>query len=156
MRVLMRSSLGNRWAIGRPDRGRKDIPRSESQLRRSRMFIDTCNQAKTSSFKSEMLQASPRVPHYAPDGAPASLTTRIYKHYLPTGFYCGRGSSGHLKLDLCYHKKITRFLLSTIALLLTVAHGYAQPRITIDHNDNHTATTEYKFSRVPSPARSDA
>jgi len=32
----------------------------------------------------------------------------------------------------------------------------AQVRITIDHNDNKTANPEYKFQRVPSPARNDA
>jgi hypothetical protein len=32
----------------------------------------------------------------------------------------------------------------------------AQVRITIDHNDNKTANAEYKFQRVPSPARNDA
>jgi hypothetical protein len=48
-----------------------------------------------------------------------------------------------------------KFIWSLIVLLLvTIAH--AQPRVTIDHNYNITATGEFKFQRVPAPSRNDA
>jgi hypothetical protein len=32
----------------------------------------------------------------------------------------------------------------------------AQVKVTIDHNDNHIATQQFKFKRVPAPSRDDA
>jgi len=53
-------------------------------------------------------------------------------------------------------EKIRSFVFATFALFLFAASTHAQVRITIDHNDNKTANAEYKFPRVPSPARNDA
>jgi hypothetical protein len=48
-------------------------------------------------------------------------------------------------------------LVFTIALLAALAPAaQAQIRITIDHNTGAAATSEFKFPRVPSPARDDA
>jgi hypothetical protein len=41
-------------------------------------------------------------------------------------------------------------------ILLAPICTQAQVRITIDQNDNQTAGAEFKFTRVPSPARNDA
>ena len=49
-----------------------------------------------------------------------------------------------------------RTLFTLITLLLFAISAYAQPRITIDHNNDKTATDEFKFARIPSPARNDA
>ena len=46
--------------------------------------------------------------------------------------------------------------LYAFVLFLLAMCAQAQVRITIDHNDNKTAGAEYKFTRVPSPARNDA
>ena len=55
------------------------------------------------------------------------------------------------------HTEKIRHLLFTITALLVVAVcAHAQPRVTIDRNDEKTATAEFKFMRVPSPARNDA
>jgi hypothetical protein len=53
-------------------------------------------------------------------------------------------------------KGITQLILTTLVLVLPAVCTQAQVRITIDHNDNKTANAEYKFQRVPSPARNDA
>src|SRR5262245_3894797 len=45
---------------------------------------------------------------------------------------------------------------TSLAILTLAACAYAQPRVIIDHNDNKTANPEFKFARVPSPARNDA
>src|SRR5262245_56984550 len=55
-----------------------------------------------------------------------------------------------------YTEKILRLIPTVITIMLFALAAQAQPRVTIDHNNNKTATAEYKFSRVPSPARSDA
>jgi hypothetical protein len=49
-----------------------------------------------------------------------------------------------------------RFIITTLTVLLPAITAHAQVRITIDHNDNKTASSEFKFERVPSPARNDA
>ena len=48
------------------------------------------------------------------------------------------------------------FVFTAFALLVLAVSAQAQVRITIDHNDNKTADAEFKFRRVPSPARNDA
>ena len=48
-----------------------------------------------------------------------------------------------------------RFLLVIFALSV-VSSASAQVRVTIDRNDNQTANAEFRFARVPSPARNDA
>jgi len=53
-------------------------------------------------------------------------------------------------------EEIQSFVFATFALLLLAVSTQAQVRITIDRNDNKTANAEYKFQRVPSPARNDA
>ncbi|HSQ20539.1 MAG TPA: hypothetical protein VLR92_09200 [Blastocatellia bacterium] len=52
--------------------------------------------------------------------------------------------------------KAEHFIFTTFALLLLAVSAQAQVRITIDHNDNKTANAEFRFARVPSPARNDA
>lgn len=48
-------------------------------------------------------------------------------------------------------------LVFTIALLASLALvAQAQIKITVDHNTGAAATSEFKFKRVPSPARDDA
>src|SRR5438105_9876886 len=50
-----------------------------------------------------------------------------------------------------------RILLFAIVILSGVAlRAQAQPKITIDHNDNKTGNPEFKFQHVPSPAKNDA
>ena len=53
-------------------------------------------------------------------------------------------------------KGISHLIFTTLVLMLLAVPSPAQVRITIDHNDNKTANAEYKFQRVPSPARNDA
>jgi hypothetical protein len=51
----------------------------------------------------------------------------------------------------------TAHLIFAITLLMSLAPAaQAQIRITIDHNTGAAATSEFKFKRVPSPARDDA
>ena len=51
----------------------------------------------------------------------------------------------------------TAFLTFTMAVSACLAlAASAQIRITIDHNTGAAATSEFKFPRVPSPARDDA
>ena len=48
-------------------------------------------------------------------------------------------------------------LLFTIGMLaVTASLASAQPTVTIAHNDNKSATPEFKFANVPSPSRDDA
>ena len=47
------------------------------------------------------------------------------------------------------------FLIMFVAGLL--AHGVqSQTRVTIAHNDNKSANSEFKFANIPSPSRDDA
>jgi hypothetical protein len=48
------------------------------------------------------------------------------------------------------------FLFASVILSVLSLDARAQPNIIIDHNDNKTANAEFKFKRVPSPARNDA
>ena len=49
------------------------------------------------------------------------------------------------------------FLLVAFAYLAILAgSAEAQTQVTIDHNDSKTANAEFKFARVPAPARNDA
>ena len=43
-----------------------------------------------------------------------------------------------------------------LTLLSFAICAHAQTRVIIDHNDSKTANAEFKFARVPSPARNDA
>lgn len=52
-------------------------------------------------------------------------------------------------------KAIRHLIFATLILLLVAVATDAQVKVTIDHNDNTTANAEYKFQRVPSPARND-
>jgi len=69
---------------------------------------------------------------------------------------CGKSHHRGTEVHRDYTEKIKNFIFITFALLLFVLPSQAQVRITIDHNDNKTANPEYKFQRVPSPARNDA
>lgn len=51
---------------------------------------------------------------------------------------------------------IQRLIFSLIIVSVLAISAHAQPRITIDHNDNLTANADFKFKRVPSPSRNDA
>jgi hypothetical protein len=53
-------------------------------------------------------------------------------------------------------EKTKLFIFTTLTLLVLAVAAQGQVRITIDHNDNKTANAEFKFQRVPSPARNDA
>jgi len=55
-----------------------------------------------------------------------------------------------------YIETIKRFGFTSFALLVLAVSAQAQVRIIIDHNNNKTANPEFKFQRVPSPARNDA
>jgi len=55
-----------------------------------------------------------------------------------------------------YRGRIRWFVGSLIPLVLLAISAQAQPKVTVDHNSNKTATAAYKFPRVPSPARNDA
>jgi len=48
------------------------------------------------------------------------------------------------------------FLFASVILSVLSLDARAQPNIIIDHNDNKTANAEFRFKRVPSPARNDA
>src|SRR5262245_35474097 len=150
----MRSSLHHLGDMTQRGCGNKQ--RSGSQLRRSRMFIDSSSQTTSSSFRSEMSEAEPCELHCAPKGARASLTNALYKHCIPTGCFRREFCPESKTPGLSYKREIRRFVLAIITLLLAAAHSYAQPKVTIDHNSNKTATADYKFPRVPSPARNDA
>lgn len=63
-----------------------------------------------------------------------------------------RGTENHRDLK----EKIQRIVFTFAALLLLAMSAQAQPRVTIDHNDEKTANADFKFTRVPSPARNDA
>ncbi|PYS23158.1 MAG: hypothetical protein DMF72_10440 [Acidobacteria bacterium] len=51
---------------------------------------------------------------------------------------------------------VNKLLIVVLILPALWSITYAQPRITIDHNDNKTANAEFRFQRVPSPSRNDA
>src|SRR5438874_687271 len=47
--------------------------------------------------------------------------------------------------------------LSLMMFVAVLAHGVqSQTRVTIAHNDNKSANSEFKFANVPSPSRDDA
>jgi len=71
---------------------------------------------------------------------------------------CGGISSKKIHhRDTENHRGFTEKIIFTIfTLLAPVVVAQAQVRITIDHNDNKTANAEFKFARVPAPARNDA
>ena len=48
------------------------------------------------------------------------------------------------------------FVFAVVVLLSMALTGHAQVNITIDHNTGKAANAEFKFKRVPSPARDDA
>ena len=48
------------------------------------------------------------------------------------------------------------FVFAVVVLLSMTLTGHAQVNITIDHNTGKAANAEFKFKRVPSPARDDA
>ena len=60
------------------------------------------------------------------------------------------------EVDRAYTEKIQHFVFTISTLLALAISVHAQPRVTIDHNQEKTATAEFKFMRVPSPARNDA
>lgn len=49
-----------------------------------------------------------------------------------------------------------RVLIAAAAFGLLAVAAHAQTRITIAHNDNQTANTEFKFANIPSPSQTDA
>jgi hypothetical protein len=51
---------------------------------------------------------------------------------------------------------MNRGFLGAFVLTILAAAAHAQTRITIDHNIGAAATAEFKFKRVPSPARNEA
>ncbi len=53
-------------------------------------------------------------------------------------------------------KLATKLIFATTILVSLAAALNAQVRIAIDHNTGAAATSEFKFQRVPSPARDDA
>ena len=61
-----------------------------------------------------------------------------------------------VRIELPLLDKAEHFIVTAIALLILAVSTQAQVRITIDHNDNKIANAEFKFQRVPSPARNDA
>ncbi len=48
------------------------------------------------------------------------------------------------------------FVFAVVVLLSMALTGHAQVNITVDHNTGKAANAEFKFKRVPSPARDDA
>lgn len=74
---------------------------------------------------------------------------------------CGKSSREKLhprgtEIHRDYTEEIKRLILATLTLIVLSVCAQAQIRITIDHNDNKIANAEFKFERVPSPARNDA
>jgi len=51
---------------------------------------------------------------------------------------------------------LNKLLIAILVLPALWSMGYAQVRVTIDHNDNKTANAEFRFQRVPAPSRNDA
>ena len=83
-----------------------------------------------------------------------------YKHSAPTELNASPCVSSVVRVfsttEKGMPKGISHLIFTTLVLLLLAVCTQAQVRITIDHNDNKTANAEYKFQRVPSPARNDA
>src|SRR6185436_20524457 len=84
-----------------------------------------------------------------------------YKHSAPTELNAPSRASNTVQISMApghrgFSKGISPLVFTAFALLLLAVCAQAQVRITIDHNDNKTANAEYKFQRVPSPARNDA
>lgn len=105
------------------------------------MFIDTCFLMLPRSRGAQCY----RRPYFAPTELNASeCESNSLRSALTTAYH--RGTS----------KGINQLIITTFALLLLAAAAQAQVKITIDHNDNKTANPEYKFARVPFPARNDA
>lgn len=53
-------------------------------------------------------------------------------------------------------KDFRRLIFTAVWVLVLFVPAHAQVRVTIDHNDDKTANAEFKFARVPAPARNDA
>ena len=61
-----------------------------------------------------------------------------------------------VQISLPLLNKARQVVFTAFTLVLLAVSAQAQVRITIDHNDNKIASAEFKFQRVPSPARNDA
>lgn len=87
---------------------------------------------------------------------------RGYKHSAPTEFNASACGSLALRVSSTRRNRagittgVSRLVFTGFMLLFLAVAAHAQVRITIDQNDNKTANAEYKFQRVPSPARNDA
>jgi len=82
-------------------------------------------------------------------------------HGKPQAFRTSRGSAAAdraLRYPGPQHQSgsVGWLICSSIVLLLLTMVAVAQTRVTIDHNDNITASGEFKFQRVPAPSRHDA
>jgi hypothetical protein len=55
-------------------------------------------------------------------------------------------------------RRLNPYSLSLVLLILSITPQriHAQPKITIDHNPNATASAAFKFKNVPTPAKDDA
>ena len=63
-----------------------------------------------------------------------------------------RGTARHRD----YTERFGPYGLAVILILLVTTFAHAQTKIAIDHNDSKSANRQFKFQRVPSPARNDA
>jgi hypothetical protein len=126
------------------------------------MFIDTFLFRFQSSGGAQLVWRF----YFAPPELGVVSHRSSYKHSAPTELNastCGStalglcpGISSVMIYDRGTRKKIKRFVFLTFALLLFALSAQAQVRITIDHNNNKIANADFKFQRVPSPARNDA
>jgi hypothetical protein len=120
------------------------------------MFIET----SLSTFQSSRGAQCVLRPCFAPTQLRLPCHRWSYRHSAPTELTATPcGSTGFRvgsSTERVITKGINRLIFTAFALLLLAICTQAQVRITIDHNDNKTANAEYKFQRVPSPARNDA
>lgn len=122
------------------------------------MFIDTSLLTVQRSGGAECVWRS----YFAPPELGLVRDGCCYKHCAPTELKASRCSSTPRRISskTVDHSVITKgvshLIFAAFTLLFLAVAAPAQPRITIDHNDNKTANAEYKFARVPSPAPNDA
>jgi len=121
--------------------------------RRDEMFIDTWllkfQRSRGAQCRWESCFAPPELGMVCGRGG--------YKHSAPTELSVSPCRSAVLRvLSTTEIKGVSRLIFTTVVLLLLAVCAQAQVRITIDHNDNKIAGAEFKFTRVPSPARNDA
>jgi len=120
------------------------------------MFIDDLLLTLQRSRGAQCVRRS----YFAPPELGLVCDRPSYKHSAPTELKASPCGSTLPRIssttDRSKTKGISSLIFTTFALLLLAVCTHAQVRITIDHNDNKTANAEYKFQRVPSPARNDA